>query len=114
MTAGILGHLWRGFWRALGQIILWFLIGFVIAALIVEAVGYFEGGLHFPPSLLTDIAAIVMGLAIGYAAGLTVLVFAVVRLLVETVQGLEKDVKGEMAAPAKVIESVIENVEKRI
>jgi len=114
MSASVLGHIFKALGRAIGRVLLWFLIGFVIAALIVEVVAYVAGGHQFPPTVLTHVAAGVMGLAIGYAFGLTVLVFEVVRLLVETVQGLEKDVKGEMAAPAKVIESVIENVEKRL
>ena len=114
MSAGVLGHIFKALGRAIGRVLLWFVIGFIISGLIVEGVAFFENGHVFPPTLLTHIAAVVMGLAIGYAFGLTVLVVEVVRLLVETVQGLEKDVKGEMAAPAKVIESVIENVEKRI
>ena len=114
MAASVTSHVFRALRQAIGRVFVWFLLAFVVTALIVEVVAFVAAGHHYPPTTLTHVAAIAMGIAFGYAAGLTVLVVEVVRLLVKSVQDLERDVRGEAFSGAKVIETVIENVEKRL
>lgn len=111
LSGNILAHIMTGLRRATGRIIVWFLIGLVAAAAIVEGVAFAATGGQF--SLLTHVAALVMGLAFGYAAGLTVLVVEVVRFLVKGLQDLERDVRGEFTGGERVVEGIVENIEKR-
>ena len=112
LSGSILAHIMTGLRRATGRIILWFLIGFVAAAAIVEGVAFAASSGHF--YALTHIAALVMGIAFGYAAGLTVLVVEVVRFLVKGLQDLERDVRGEFTGGERIVEGIVQNIEKRL
>ncbi len=109
---GVLGHLLGGLRRAIGRVLLWFLIFGLIGAAIVEVVALIEtkGG----PTILTHITAAAMGLALGYAAGLTVLVSEVIRFLVEAVREAEKSVQGDLGNLGGLAGGVAKAIEKRL
>jgi len=111
-AGSILSHVFGALRRAIGRVLLWFLIGFIIAGAIVEGVSFAADGGHF--LLLGHISAVIAGLLLGYAAALTVLVIEVVRFFVRTLQDLEKDVRGELSGGTRVVEGIVENIEKRL
>ena len=108
----VVGHLLGGLRRAIGRILLWFLIFGLIGAAIVEVVSLVEtkGG----PSLITHITAAVIGIVVGYAAGLTVLVGEVIRFLVEAVKEAQQTVEGDLGHLGGVVGEVGKAIEKRL
>ena len=111
-AGSILSHVFKALRRAIGRVLLWFLIGFVVGAAIVEGIGFAAAGGHFV--LLGHIAAAVAGLALAYAASLTVLVIEVIGFFVKTLQDLEHDVRSEMSGGTRIVEGIVENIEKRL
>jgi hypothetical protein len=109
---GVVGHLLGGLRRAAGRIVLWFLICGLIGAAIVEGVSLIEtkGG----PTLVTHISAAVIGVIVGYAAGLTVLVGEVIRFLVEAVKEAQQTVEGDLGNLGGVVGEVGKAIEKRL
>ncbi|MGH2484854.1 MAG: hypothetical protein ACRDHE_02470, partial [Ktedonobacterales bacterium] len=63
--------------------------------------------------LLTHIAAAVVGLTLGYAAALTVLVGEVIRALVASVHTAEKEVKTELGVGGKIVSSLVDGIEHK-
>lgn len=112
MSGSVLSHIFGALRRAVGRILLWFLIGFVVVGAIVEGVSFAAAGGHFV--LLGHIAAVALGLAFGYAAGLTVLVAEVIRFFIKGLQDLERDVRGELSGGSRVVEGIVQNIEKRL
>ncbi len=119
-TASTLVHLLGALRRAVGRVILWFFFVFIIAGVAVEVVAYFAAGhpslSQYAPTVWTNVAAIGLGLAFAYAAALTVIVGEVIRFLIASVQTAEKEIRAEVAAPAKLMGAVvqgIENLEKK-
>lgn len=108
-SASTVFHLLGALRRAIGQVILWFFLLLIVGALIVEGIGYFAAGQHF--ELLTHIAAGAVGLTLGYAAALTVLVGEVIRFFVASVRTAERDLKGEVTAGAKIMDTVVQGIE---
>jgi hypothetical protein len=108
----VVGHLLGGLRRAIGRVLLWFLIFGLIGAAVVEVVSLVEskGG----PTLLTHITAAVIGLTVGYAAGLTVLVSEVIRFMVEAVKEAQKTVEGDLGNLGGVVGEVGKAIEKRL
>ncbi len=112
-SGSLLSHFWRALWRALGHVLLWFAIGFVVAAIIVEAVALiFAGPSHI--GLLTHLAAAALGIAFGYAAALTVLVREVIGFLLKSLQEIERSVQGDLTGGSRIVEGFVENIEKRL
>jgi hypothetical protein len=111
ISGSILSHVLGALRRAIGRIVLWFLIGFIVAGAIVEG-ALFAATHGFP--VWGIITAVVAGLLLGYAASLTVLVIEVVRFFVQTLKDLERDVRGEFSGGARVVEGIVENIEKRL
>jgi hypothetical protein len=91
------GHILRTLASAFFKIVLWFLGVGVIGAGAVEGVAYFGVG---KLSTLSLVAAIVLGVIVGYAAGLTVLVSEAVRALITASKEAEKGV-AEVAKGAE-------------
>jgi len=108
----VVGHLLGGLRRAIGRVILWFFIFGLIGAGIVEVISLIEtkGG----PTLWTHIAAAAIGLTVGYAAGLTVLVSEVVRFMVEAVKEAQQTVEGDLGNLGGVVGEVGKAIEKRL
>ncbi len=112
-TASTAFHLLGALRRAIGRVVLWFFLPLLLSVIAVEAIGYFVAGhpATYHPTLLTHIAAAVLGLALGYAAALTVLVGEVVRFFVEALKSAESDLKNEVSGGAKLMGSVVQSVE---
>lgn len=108
-SASIAFHVLGALRRAIGRVILWFFVLLIVAAITVEIVGYIAAGQHIVT--LTHVAAAIMGVILGYAAALTVLVGEVVRFFVKTLRDAEQELKGEIGAGAKIVDTVIEGVE---
>ncbi len=109
---GVVGHLLGGLRRAIGRILLWFLIFGLIGAAIVEGVSLFEG--RGGPTTVTHIVAAAIGIVLGYAAGLTVLMVEVIRFLIAAVKEAEKTVEGEMGNLGGIVGEVGKAIEKRL
>lgn len=109
-------HLLGALRRAIGRVILYFFVFLIVSGLVVEVVAYFIAGrpAGYQPLTLTHIAAVAIGVTLGYAAALTVLVGEVIRFVLSTVQTVEKDVQGELSGGAKIVEGVVKSVEHRL
>lgn len=92
MTFGLMRHVLSALRRALARMLMWFLIIGAIAAVVVELVSIFATGGQLP-TLLTHLAALAFGLAVGYAAAMTVLVAEMFRDLTTAVSDLEHDIE---------------------
>ena len=103
-------HLLGALRRAIGRVLVVFLLFLIISAAIVEALAYFT--LHHN-GLPEHVAAAVIGVVVGYAAALTVLVGEAIRLLIEAIQTVEKDVQSEVSGGVKILDTVIKTIEGR-
>lgn len=114
-AASTMFHLLGALRRAIGRVIIWFFLTGIVAAAIVEGVGYFADGHPNPyhPALLTHIAAIIAGVVLAYAAALTVLVGEVVRFVVGSAEKAEREIKGEVSGAAKFLDAAVQTVENR-
>jgi hypothetical protein len=80
-------HVFGAFGRAIGRVILWFFILLVVGFGAVEGVTRVTG---HPATTFVHIGAVALGLVLGYAAALTVLVREVVSALVGVVREIRK------------------------
>lgn len=110
-TVSIMTHLFRAMRRAFGRVVLWFVVSAIVSALVVEGVAYFASGRHFPPTLLTNIAAVALAVAIAYAAALTVLIGEIVRFMVSTVQDSERDLARDLSGGKHVVDALLHTIE---
>jgi small-conductance mechanosensitive channel len=104
-------HLFGALFRNIGKVILSFIIFLIIGFIVMEAVGYF---LTTPHQLTTlgHIVAVLFGLAIGYAAALTVIAREAIHALVAAVRTVEGDVQGEMSGAGKMLQAVEQAISK--
>jgi hypothetical protein len=116
-TASTLVHLLSALRRAIGRVFLWFFLLLIVSVAVVEVIAYFAVGhptlSSYHPAALTHVAAVVLGLALGYAGALTVIVGEVVHFLVASVHTAEREIKAEVSAPAKLISAVAQSIENR-
>ena len=84
----IIGHLIGSLFRAFFRIVFTVIVMAIIGGGITLGVAYVMAGYHWPPSILTDIAAGVIGVLAAYAGGMTVLVQEAVR----GVKAAERDI----------------------
>lgn len=89
MPAGTFGHLWRGLRHALGKVLGWASLTFVVTCLVVEVVAYVMGGLSALGAATTHLAALALAIAVSYGVGFTVLVGETVNLLARGASDLE-------------------------
>jgi hypothetical protein len=108
----VVGHLLGGLRRAIGRVLLWFLIFGLIGAAIVEIFAYVQTG--HGPGVITNIVAAAIGVMLGYAAGLTVLVVEVIRFLVDAARDAEKSVQGDLGNLGNIAGGVVKEIEKHI
>ena len=106
-------HLFHALRRAVGRVLLVFLIFLVVPALIVEVAAYFVAGhpAHYQPSVIADVIAAVVGLSLGYAAALTILVKEVIGFTITTIQTIEQDVKSEVTGGSNLLDSIVQKVQ---
>jgi hypothetical protein len=87
------GHIFRAVRRAIGKVLLWFVVGLGVGGGAVVGVGLFHNGLTSgvqSPNLLTHIAAGAFGLVLGYAAALTTAVSEAIRALIDAGKDVEQ------------------------
>jgi uncharacterized membrane protein len=119
LAAGTVVHLLGALRRAIGRVILWFFLLLIVGGGVTELVAYFAVGRPSPyaPTPLAHITAAIIGLALGYAAALTVLVGEVIHFLVSSIRSAENEIKAEIGAPGKLIGAITQgvgNLEKRL
>lgn len=95
ITVGLMRHVLKALRHALARMLLWFLIVGAIAAVVVELVSIFATGGQLP-TLLTHLAALAFGLAVGYAAAMTVLMAEMFHDLTTAVGDLEHSIEHSM------------------
>jgi len=118
------GHIFRAVRRAIGKVLLWFVVGLGVGGGAVEGVSLFHNGFASgaqTPTLLTHIAAGAFGLVLAYAAALTMAVTEAIRALIEAgkdaeqgVMNVEKTVTGEVGKVAAGGEGVLGGVLKSV
>lgn len=99
----VTGHLLAAVRRAFGRVFLTFLGFGVVGGGAVEGANFFTNGHHLTP--VGNVAAIVFGLVLAYAAGLTVAV-------VEAVRALNEAIKEVVAEGQKAEKAALGEVEK--
>ena len=104
-------HLAGAFFRNIGRVILAFIIFLVIGFVVMEAVTYFLTTPH-QLTVVGHIVSVLFGLAVGYAAALTVIVREAIRALVAAVRTVEKDVQGELSGTGRVLQAVEQAITK--
>ena len=85
----LISSLFRAFFR----IVLLGIVSAVFAGGVALGLAYFMGGRHWPPSLLTEVAAIGVAVLGAYASGLTVLVQEAVRGVTDVEHGVAREVE---------------------
>jgi hypothetical protein len=110
LAGGIVWHLLRTLRRAVGRLLLWFLVTGLIAAVLVElaAIMLSNGQL---PGLLTNITALAVGLAVGYSVSFTLLIFEIIRDLFTTVEDIGRDIRNEFVAGGKLAGTIAQTFE---
>lgn len=78
---GALAHLWRISGEALRRVALWAAGAFAASALLVTLVAWLAGGAGASVSTPALLVALALGVAVGWAAGLTALTLETLRLL---------------------------------
>lgn len=109
-------HLLGAMRRAIGKVFLFFILFLIIGFVLMEALLFFVGNsssLSAIP-LINHIAAVIVGLTLGYAAAITVLAAEAIRFLVSTVRDVEKGVQGELSGGAKILQTVEQAIRSKI
>jgi hypothetical protein len=110
-------HLLGALRRAIGRVLLFFLIFLIVGGAIMEVLLWIVAGSpslsNYHPAAVTHVAAALLGVAFGYAAAMTVLVKEAIRFLIDAIQSVERDVKGELTGGSKILETVIHSIEQR-
>lgn len=70
------------------------LTGIVGAGAVIGIAHVYGGDPHWPPTILTDVSAVLVGLLSAYAGGTTTILRALVRGTETAVKDVEKDVKS--------------------
>ncbi|HUY75443.1 MAG TPA: hypothetical protein VMV29_01635 [Ktedonobacterales bacterium] len=74
-----IGHIFGALFRAFFRIAITAIIAAAIGGAVALFLAYTLAGQHWPPTLLTEIAAIAVAVLAAYASGMTVLVQEAVR-----------------------------------
>jgi uncharacterized membrane protein len=102
----ILGHLFvtlfRVFWRIVFTVLTSALIG--IGGVLLVTAAFANSNLQWPPSPLTRVLMIGVGLLFAYAGGVTVLMLEAVRALKSAAHAVEQ----EAVAPVRAVERELE------
>lgn len=89
MPVGMFGRLWRALRHALGKIMAWAGVAFVVTTLFVEVIAYLAAGPGALAEATTHLAALALALAVGYTVGFMVLIVETVGLLARGAHDLE-------------------------
>lgn len=107
---GAIGHIIGTLFRAIFRIIFIGILCGAIGAGIILLVAFVTPGGHWPPSLLTKVAAIVVGILALYAGGITVLMVEAVKALQEAAKGVE----NEAGTAFKGAGAIVQEIEKHL
>lgn len=113
LVGSVLFHLLRALKRSFVHIISWFAITGLIAAVVVEIAAIVGTHGSFP-TLLTHLTALALGLAIGYAVAISMLVTEVFRDLIEAFETMTHDLTKELGMGSKLIGAAVQSFEHRI
>lgn len=75
----IIGQLFGALFRAFFRIVITAIVAAIIGGALALFLAYALAGQHWPPTLLTEVAAIAVAVLAAYASGMTVLVQEAVR-----------------------------------
>jgi integral membrane sensor domain MASE1 len=104
-----------GMWHAIGRIVQGGLIGFLLAALAIEAAAYFlnsgGGATVWPPTIFTHVAALVCAIAVAYAVALTVAVAEGVKAMVAVAESLDDVAKTTIDSGLNIVDNVVDAVD---
>lgn len=107
---GTIGHIIGTLFRAIFRIFVTGILCGVIGAGVILVVAFVTPGGHWPPSLLTKVAAIVVGILALYAGGITVLMVEAVKALQEAA----KNVENEAGSALKGAGTIVQEIEKHL
>ncbi len=97
-------HVFGALGRAFGRVVLWFFALLIVGFGGVELVSGVI--LQHPATLFVHIGAVVVGLVLGYAAGLTVLVREVVRALIGVIREIQTIAKDGETDIGKILSRI--------
>jgi hypothetical protein len=104
----ILGHLlvtlFKVFWRIVFTALFGALVG--VGAVLLVSYVFADNNLQWPPSAMTRVLMVGVGLLAGYAGAVTVLMVEAVRALKSAAHAVEQ----EAAAPIKAVEHELEGI----
>ncbi len=103
-----IGHLLRALRRAAGRVIVTFLLTLVVVLGLSEALHYFVAGNN---GVLTHIVSSLMAVGWAIAVSLLVLVFEVIKGLVESARDVARDVGREVGDAGQLVQGVVQSVE---
>ena len=110
-------HLLGALRRAIGRVLLFFVIFLIVGGAIMEVLLWVAAGSpslsSYHPTAVAHVASALLGVAFGYAAAMTVLVSEAIRFLIDAIQTVERDVKGELTGGAKILDAVVHSIEQR-
>src|SRR5262249_45414006 len=106
IAGGFFWHMFRALRRSLGRVALWFFVTGLIAAVSVELIGIYESNGQLP-SLPTHLAALALGIGVGYSASATLFVTEIIRDLFVTGEDFEKDIRNELSAGGRLVNDLV-------
>ena len=110
-AASSLFHFLGALRRAIGRVILFALLFFIIGVALIEGLAFIIGSRPYTPALITHITAAIAGIILAYAAALTVLASEAIRALVDAIRDVEGGVKAEVGDGVKIFDRVISLIE---
>ena len=108
-------HLLGALSRAVGRVILFFILFLIIGAAVIEGLAYLVGRSSsgaYSPALITHITAAITGIILGYAAAFTVIAVEAIRALIDGIRDVEKGVASGTTDGTKILEGVIQKIGK--
>ncbi len=110
---GAIGHIIGTLFRAIFRIIVVGILCGLIGAGVVLLAAYFERG-HWPPSLLTEIAAVAVGILALYAGGITVLMVEAVKALQEAAKNVEQEAGSAFKEGGSLLQAAEKEIGKHL
>jgi hypothetical protein len=99
-------HLRRTLFRALRNILVFGVLGFLLGAGVTEAVAVGVSGVY-PPTTLTHVASAIIGVLLGYAIAVTIAFSALLTGLVESAEWVVSEVERLVGGVVHEAESVL-------
>ncbi len=110
-------HLLGALRRAAARVILFGLLFLLIGIGVIEGLAYIVGRSSsgsYNPAVITHITAAITGVILAYAAALTVIATEAIRAFIDAIRDVEKGVSSDVGGGVKILDRVIEYVEKKV